>query len=42
VEAIPERLALISYIVEYAYVHDDRKKPIMLQSFNQPTKYYSH
>ncbi|KAJ5908817.1 hypothetical protein N7495_001499 [Penicillium taxi] len=22
-EAIPERLALISYIVEYAYVHDD-------------------
>lgn len=24
-EAIPERLALISYIVEYAYVHDDGK-----------------
>lgn len=26
VEAISERLALISYIVEYAYVHDDRKR----------------
>lgn len=24
-EAIPDRLALISYIVEYAYVHDDSK-----------------
>lgn len=35
-EAIPERLALTTYIVEYAYIHDDGKrlssKPSVLNS----------
>lgn len=39
---IPGRLALTSYIIAYAFVHDDSKRPISLNLLKRLTEVYSH